>query len=120
MLKKISRNEARKKRHQRIRQKLFGTPQRPRLCLYKSLKHIYAQLVDDSAGATLVFVSTLDKELNGARGCNIKSAKQVGKLLAQRALQAGIKEVVFDRSGYPYHGIVKALAEASREEGLKF
>lgn len=121
MVKKPSRQELRKQRHQRARQKLFGTSERPRLCVYKSLRHIYAQLVDDTAGRTLISASTLDKQLNGtAKGCNVNSAKLVGKLIAQRALERGIKRVVFDRSGYPYHGIIRALAESSREAGLVF
>lgn len=121
MLKKPSREELRKRRHRRVRQKLFGTAERPRLCVYKSLRHIHAQLVDDTAGRTLVYVSTLDKQLNGvAKGCNVESAKLVGKLIAQRALEKGIKQIVFDRSGYPYHGVIKALAQSSREAGLVF
>ena len=121
MLKKPSRKELQERRRRRIRQKLFGTPERPRLCVYKSLKHIHAQLVDDTAGRTLIYVSTLDKQLNGTvKGCNRNSAKLIGKLIAQRALEKGIKQVVFDRSGYPYHGVIKALAESSREAGLVF
>lgn len=121
MLKKPSREELRERRHRRIRQKLFGTAERPRLCMYKSLRHIHAQLIDDTAGRTLVYASTLDKQLNGAaKGCNVESAKLVGKLIAQRALEQGIKQIVFDRSGYPYHGVVKALADSSREAGLVF
>jgi len=119
MLKKPSRKELRKRRHRRIRRKLFGTSERPRLCVYKSLRHIHAQLVDDTAGRTLISASTL--QLNGAaKGCNVESGKLVGKLIAQRALEKGIKQVVFDRSGYPYHGIIRALAESSREAGLVF
>lgn len=121
MLKKPSRTKLRERRHRRIRQRLFGTPQRPRLCVYKSLRHIHAQLVDDTTGRTLIYASTLDKQLNGAaKGCNVNSAKLVGKLVAQRALEKGIKQIVFDRSGYPYHGIIRALAESSREAGLVF
>jgi large subunit ribosomal protein L18 len=110
----------RKRRQRRIRSKIYGTPQRPRLCVYKSLKHIYAQVVDDTAGVTLAAASTLDREFNGTGRCNIKSAERVGKLIAKRAKVVGIKKVAFDRSGYPFHGIVKALAEGSRGEGLEF
>lgn len=116
---RLTREEARKRRHRRIRKKIFGTAERPRLCVYKSLRHIYAQLIDDTTGRTLVAASTLDPQFNGS-GCNIASAKEVGKLLAARAQAQGITQVVFDRSGYPYHGRIKALAEAAREGGLKF
>jgi len=117
---KLTRNEARKRRHMRVRKKVFGTPQRPRLCVYKSLRHIYAQLIDDTTGRTLAAASTLDPSFNGTGGCNIASAKRVGELIAERAKELGIEQVVFDRGGYPYHGRVKALAEAARERGLKF
>ncbi|WP_026486955.1 50S ribosomal protein L18 [Caldanaerobius polysaccharolyticus] len=121
MIIKVDRNEARKKRHLRIRKKISGTPDRPRLCVYKSLKHIYAQLIDDTQGKTLVYVSTLAPELRGkVKGCNINSAKAVGELLAKKALEKGIKKVVFDRSGYVYHGKVKELADAARSAGLEF
>lgn len=118
---RLTREEARKRRHRRIRKKISGTPERPRLCVYKSLRHIYAQLIDDTTGRTLVAASTLDPQFNssGSR-CNIASAREVGKLLAARARERGITKVVFDRSGYPYHGRVKALAEAAREGGLQF
>jgi len=113
---------ARQRRHARVRKLVVGTPQRPRLNVYRSLKHIYAQIIDDTRGHTLLAVSTLDpalrKELKGKT--KTEQAAQVGKLLAERALQAGITQVVFDRGGYKYHGRVKALAEASREGGLKF
>lgn len=124
-----SRNELRKRRHWRNRGKIYGRPERPRLCLYKSLRHICAQIIDDTEGRTLAAASTLDKEFNGTRGgatygstssCNIGSAKKVGQMIAKRALAQDITEVVFDRSGYPYHGRVKALAESAREEGLRF
>lgn len=117
---KLTRNEARKRRHLRVRKKVFGTPHRPRLCVYKSLRHIYAQLIDDTTGRTLAAASTLDPSFNGTGGCNIASAKRVGELIAERAKELGIEQVVFDRGGYPYHGRVKALAEAARERGLKF
>ncbi len=118
---KLSRNEMRKRRHRRIRKKVVGTPARPRLCVYKSLRHIYAQLVDDSRGHTLVAASTLDPEIRDrVKSPDVEAAKLVGQLLARRAVERGIREVVFDRSGYPYHGKVRALAEAAREGGLVF
>lgn len=122
MLKKESSNVKRQKRHLRIRKKVHGTPERPRLNVYRSLNHIYAQIIDDKAGRTLVSASTLDKELKGkleATG-NKEAARVVGKLVAERALAKGITEVVFDRGGYIYHGRVKELAEGAREGGLKF
>ncbi|OGF53007.1 MAG: 50S ribosomal protein L18 [Candidatus Fraserbacteria bacterium RBG_16_55_9] len=112
------REAQRVKRHRRIRQKVVGTLDHPRLSVYKSARHLYAQLIDDLSGHTLVYVSTLDKALG--KGCNIEAAKSVGKLLAERARKEGIKKVVFDRGGYPYHGVVKALAESAREGGLVF
>jgi len=115
-----TRDEARRRRHRRVRKKVFGTAERPRLCVYKSLRHIYAQLIDDTCGRTLAAASTLDPSFDGTGGCNIESAKRVGELIAARAKELGIEEVVFDRGGYPYHGRVKALAEAAREKGLKF
>ncbi|MEY8302991.1 50S ribosomal protein L18 [Anaerosalibacter bizertensis] len=122
MLKKINRNEKRKKRHMRARQKLTGTPERPRLNVYRSLDHIYAQVIDDTVGNTIVSASTLDKELKDKldKTSNKEAAKLVGKLVAKRAQEKGIKEVVFDRGGYIYHGRVKELADAAREAGLKF
>jgi len=118
---KIDRKAERIKRHRRIRKKVFGTPERPRLCVTKSLRHIYAQLIDDEAGRTLASASTLDAELRGeVRGCNIPAAARVGELLANRAKALGIERVVFDRGGYPYHGVVAALAEAARKGGLQF
>lgn len=122
MIKIKPRNEQRKQRHQRVRVKLSGTAERPRLNVFRSNKHIYAQIIDDQSGRTLVAASSLDPELHEAlsRGSDIASAGQVGTLLARRALDGGIKEVLFDRGGYRYHGRVKALAEAAREEGLKF
>ncbi|MFQ5793771.1 MAG: 50S ribosomal protein L18 [Candidatus Bipolaricaulia bacterium] len=124
MIRRQSRTELRRVRHRRIRKKISGTAERPRLCVYKSLKHLYAQLIDDIQGRTLVAASTHDRELRQGQeqeiGYGLEAAEQVGKLLAQRARKAGIETVVFDRSGYPYHGKVKALAEASRKEGLRF
>lgn len=121
MLKKQARDVARKRRHLRVRKKIFGTSDVPRFTVHKSLKNIYAQLIDDEEGITLAAASTQDKALKGEElGCNIESAEKVGELLAKRALEKGIKEVVFDRSGYRYHGRIKALAEAARKAGLEF
>jgi len=122
VLKKESRNVRRQKRHLRIRKNLHGTPERPRLNVYRSLNHIYAQIIDDKAGRTLVSASTLDKELKGKLEStgNKEAARAVGKLVAEKALAKGITEVVFDRGGYIYHGRVKELAEGAREGGLKF
>jgi large subunit ribosomal protein L18 len=121
MLKKESRKIARKRRHIRVRKKIFGTQERPRLNVYKSLKHIYAQIINDEEGTTLVAASTLDPAIkDSVTGCNVESARKVGELIARRALEKGIKKVAFDRGGYLYHGRVKALAEAAREAGLEF
>ncbi len=113
---------ARQHRHSRVRQQLEGTPERPRLCVYRSLRHIYAQVVDDSRGHTLVEAATLDAEVVSQVSEKDKTgqAKVVGQVLAQRALAAGIHQVVFDRGGYLYHGRIKALAQAAREGGLEF
>lgn len=109
----------RKRVHKRIRQKVSGSTERPRLAVFRSVKHIYAQVIDDAAGHTLAAASSNEK--NGVKsGGNVAGAKAVGKLLAQRAQEKGVKTVVFDRGGYLYHGRVKALAEAAREGGLKF
>ena len=118
----VSREIARKRRHDRVRKKVSGTAERPRLNVYRSLDNIYAQVIDDSTGNTLVSASTVDKELRGQLESLKKAdqAKAVGKAVAERALAKGIKEVVFDRGGYPYHGRVKALADGSREGGLVF
>lgn len=116
----LTREDRRLRRHRRIRKKVVGTPEHPRLSVYKSARHLYAQLIDDMSQHTLVYVSTLDKGLQGVHGCNIEAAKAVGKLLAERARNEGIEKVVFDRGGYPYHGVVKALAESAREGGLVF
>ncbi|MBO7393685.1 MAG: 50S ribosomal protein L18 [Abditibacteriota bacterium] len=112
----------RKKRHIRLRQTLSGTAERPRLDVYRSLNHIYAQVIDDTTGNTLVSASSNDKELRNriASGGNIEGAKAVGKAVAERAIAKGITTVVFDRGGYKYHGRVAALADAAREAGLKF
>lgn len=114
--------ELRERRRGRIRKKVFGTPERPRLSVFRSLNNIYAQIIDDTRGHTLVSASTLDKELRdlpGHKG-NKEFAKKVGELIAERALQLGITKVVFDRAGYKYHGCVKALADAARQKGLQF
>ena len=108
----------RAKRHNRVRARVSGTPERPRLNVFRSLNHIYAQLIDDTKGHTLLTASTLDKDVSDA--AKIEEAKAVGKLIAERAKSAGIKMVVFDRGGYLYHGRIKALAEGAREGGLEF
>jgi len=117
---KISRSAARVRRHKRIRKKISGTTNIPRLSVFRSEKHIYAQIIDDSVGNTLVSASSLDKELELKAGSNKEAAKIVGKLVAKRALEKGIENVVFDRGGFIYHGRVQELAEGAREEGLKF
>lgn len=113
---------ARKRRHIRIRKKINGTEERPRLCVSKSLSNIYVQLIDDEKGITLASASTVDKDLSGKikNGGNLEAAKMVGGLIAERALGKNIKKVVFDRGGYIYHGRIKALADAAREKGLQF
>ena len=113
---------ARQHRHMRVRKNLVGTPERPRLNVFRSLEHIYVQVIDDTKGITLTSASSLDAEVATKTESKNKTeqAKLVGKLAAERALKAGVNEVVFDRGGYKYHGRVKALAEASREAGLKF
>jgi len=114
--------QARERRHRRVRKKVFGTSERPRLNVFRSLRHIYAQVIDDTVGHTLVSASTLDKEVAGqcADLEKTESARIVGRVVAERALASGITRVVFDRGGYKYHGRVKALAEGAREAGLKF
>jgi len=120
MIKKKSRNSVRVKRHQRIRNKISGTSECPRLSVYRSNTNIYAQIIDDVAGKTLVSYSTLNKDYSGEKRANIASATIVGTKIAELAKAAGITKVVFDRSGYLYHGKVKALADAAREAGLEF
>jgi large subunit ribosomal protein L18 len=122
MIKSEDKNAARKRRHLRVRKKVAGSTQRPRLNVFRSLKHIYAQIIDDVQGTTLVAVSSLDSAVKeGKNSCgNKESARQVGKMIAQKALEKGIDEVVFDRGGYLYHGRIKELAEGAREVGLKF
>ncbi len=119
MVKKTDSNKARLKRHHRVRNKISGTPQRPRLSVYRSTKHIYAQIIDDTAGVTLAAASSLEKGFAG-NGGNKEGAKLVGEAIAKRAAQKGITEVVFDRGGYLYHGRVAELADGARENGLKF
>jgi len=106
--------------HRRIRRKVRGSTERPRLAVYRSLNHIYAQVIDDERGQTIVSASTTEKDLRGGTGGNIEAAERVGRTIAERALAAGVTSVVFDRGGYLYHGRVKALADAAREGGLKF
>lgn len=122
MINKPNRNEARLRKHLRVRKKVEGTTERPRLNVFRSLKNIYAQIIDDTTGHTLVSASTLDEAIKGKveYGGNKDAAKEVGKLVAQKALDKGIKAVVFDRGGYLYHGRVKELAEGAREAGLEF
>jgi large subunit ribosomal protein L18 len=122
MLQTVSRNVARRRIHVRIRSRLRGLAQVPRLNVFRSLQHIYVQVVDDARGHTLVAASSLDEEVRQTlkTGGNVAAAKVVGQVLAKRALAAGISRVVFDRGGYAYHGRVRALAEAAREAGLKF
>ena len=119
---KISSNEVRLRIHERIRKRLLGSASRPRLAVYRSNKHIYAQIIDDSKGATLIAASSLDGDTKKGlkNGSNMAAAKAVGTLVAERAKAKGIDAVLFDRGGYIYHGRVKALAEAAREAGLKF
>ncbi len=119
----FNRAEARLRRKKRVRKKIKGTPERPRLCVFRSSRHIYAQIIDDSTSSTLVEASSLSKELRekiGKDASNKKGAELVGKEIAARALKKGIKRVVFDRNGFLYHGRVKALSEAAREGGLEF
>jgi len=119
MISKDNRSEARVRRHLRIRKKVSGTAERPRLSIFRSEKNIYAQIIDDVTQTTLVSASSLDKEFNGL-GSNKEAAKTVGQLIAKKAIEKGIKSVVFDRGGYIYHGRIQELAEAAREAGLEF
>lgn len=119
MLEKPDRNKLRKKRHHRIRNHIHGTAERPRLNVFRSLSNIYAQIIDDDKGITLVAASSKDKDFQGYGG-NVAAAKKVGESLAKKAIEKGIKTVVFDRGGYIYHGRVAALAEGAREGGLQF
>ena len=122
MLKKADKNAKRLQRHKRVRRKVFGTPQRPRLCVFRSSNNIYAQIIDDTNRVTLVAASSLDEAVRGAvnHTGNKEAAKMVGEMVAKKAVEKGITEVVFDRGGYIYHGRIKELAEGAREAGLKF
>ena len=120
MIRRTARNEVRQRVHTRIRRRLPRTAERPRLNIFRSLKHIYAQVVDDLHGTTLVAASSLAKDFPLRGGGNVAAAQAVGKLIAERAVAQGIKQVAFDRGGYRYHGRVKALADAAREAGLQF
>ena len=119
MVSKTNRKLERARRHARVRNKISGTAERPRLCVFRSNTNIYAQIIDDVAGNTIVSASTLDKEVK-TKHSNKEAAKEVGTLIAKRALEKNIKTIVFDRSGYVYHGVIKELAEAAREAGLEF
>ena len=119
MVGKTDRKMERERRHARVRTKISGTTERPRLCVYKSNTNLYAQIIDDTKGVTLTQASTLDKEVK-TKHSNVEAAKEVGKLIAKRAAEKRIKTVVFDRSGYVYHGVIKQLAESAREAGLEF
>ena len=121
-VRKLSKDQQRRRVHARVRMRVTGTPERPRLNVYRSVGHIYAQVIDDRSGRTLISASSVDKETKkGLKGGgNIASAKAVGKIIADRAKAAGVTKVVFDRGGYKYHGRVKALADAAREAGLQF
>ena len=120
MIKKTASRVARIARHKRVRKNISGTTETPRLSVFRSNKHIYAQIIDDTKGVTLVAASTLDESLKGKNGGNKEAAREVGKLIAEKALKAGIKDVIFDRGGYIYHGRVMELAEGAREGGLNF
>ena len=120
MIRKESRDFHRSRIHRRIRRKIKGTPERPRLSVYRSLRHIYAQIIDDHSGKTIVSASTAEKASSAPAGSNVAAAKSIGKIVAERAQEQGIERVVFDRGGYRFHGRVKALAEAAREAGLEF
>ncbi|MDP4104617.1 MAG: 50S ribosomal protein L18 [Bacillota bacterium] len=120
MITKLDKNATRKKRHARVRAKLSGTSARPRLNVFRSNKHIYAQVIDDLNGVTLASASTIEKDLNLESTSNTEAAQKVGELVAKRALEKGVEAVVFDRGGYLYHGRIQALADAARENGLQF
>ncbi|MDM5329388.1 50S ribosomal protein L18 [Neobacillus sp. CF12] len=120
MITKLDKNASRKKRHARVRAKLSGTAARPRLNVFRSNKHIYAQIIDDMSGVTLASASTIEKDLNLESTSNLEAAKLVGELVAKRAVEKGITAVVFDRGGYLYHGRIQALADTARENGLQF
>ena len=120
MFNKQSRTEARTRRHLRVRKKISGTAERPRLAVYRSEKNIYAQVIDDVEGNTIVSASTLDKDFSSEKGSNKEAARLIGEMVAKKAIEKGIKEVVFDRGGYVYHGRIQELAEGARAAGLEF
>ena len=121
MINKVSKSEIRKKKHARLRNRISGTAEKPRLCVFRSNNHMYAQIIDDTVGNTICSASTLDKAAKALEYTdNVEAAAFVGKTIAERALEKGVKEVVFDRAGFIYHGKVQALAEAAREAGLEF
>lgn len=120
MITKTDKNSIRKKRHQHVRRSVHGTAERPRLNVFRSSKHIYVQLIDDDKQITIAQASTVGKDSKIENGGNVEAAKEIGKQIAERALEKGVKKVVFDRGGYLYHGRVKALADAAREAGLEF
>lgn len=117
---KMNRNDVRRAVHRRIRKRIHGTAERPRLAIRRSLNHIYAQAIDDDAGATVACASTVEKDVRGESGGNVAAAKKVGEVVGRRLKDKGIESVVFDRGGYLYHGRIKALAEGARESGLQF
>ena len=117
---RLDKKTARIGRHARVRKRVSGTSERPRLCVFKSIKHIYAQIIDDIAGNTLVSASSKDKDFSAKLGSNKEAARLVGELVAKKAIEKGIKEVVFDRGGYVYHGRIQELAEGARTAGLEF
>ncbi|MCL2858984.1 MAG: 50S ribosomal protein L18 [Oscillospiraceae bacterium] len=119
MIKQIDRKQERIRRHKRVRNKLNGTPERPRLCVFRSNSNLYVQIIDDTKGITLVSASTLDKDIKNKKA-NSSAAKEVGESIAKKAKENNITKVVFDRGGYIYHGVVKSLAESAREAGLEF
>ena len=120
MIRKQSRNQHRQHIHRRIRRKISGTAERPRLSVFRSLQHTYAQVIDDRQGRTLAAASTAEKGAEVVHGGNVAGAREIGRLIAERAKEKGIRQVVFDRGGYRYHGRVKAVCEAAREAGLEF
>jgi large subunit ribosomal protein L18 len=117
---KLDKNASRKKRHARVRSKITGTAERPRLNVFRSNKYIYAQLIDDTNGVTLVSASSMEKDFTGESTGNLEAAAKIGETIAKRATEKGLNSIVFDRGGYLYHGRIKALAEAARENGLQF
>ena len=120
MIKRTTSKQRHRKRHRRVRLRIHGTPDRPRLNVFRSLNHIYAQVIDDTVGHTLAAASSLEPEVRNAAGTKTEKARMVGELIGRRALERGVRRVVFDRGGYKYHGRVKALAEGARQAGLEF